>query len=258
LSALLAELLDPQAIRLARLAKDPARLLDWAGLPPDPWQAALLRSEDPRTLLLCCRQAGKSTAVAGLALKAALLKPGTLVLLLSRSERQSGELFRAKVMRIYDALGRPVAATRETTLELELANGSRIVSLPENEGTIRGYSDVGLLVIDEASRVPDDLYYSVRPMLAVSGGALVALTTPFGKRGWFHDEWQSARAWNRVPIRGDQCPRISAAFLAEERAALGERWFQQEYFLSFEDAVGAVFSQDDIRGSLKPGVGQLF
>jgi hypothetical protein len=45
-----------------------------------------------------------------------------------------------------------------------------------------------MLVIDEASRVDDTLYLAVRPLLAVSGGRLVALSTPFGKRGWFHDE----------------------------------------------------------------------
>jgi hypothetical protein len=65
-------------------------------------------------------------------------------------------------------------------LTLELVNGSRIVSLPENESGIRGFSGVNLLVIDEAARVDDSLYRSVRPMLAVSGGRLVALSTPFG------------------------------------------------------------------------------
>jgi hypothetical protein len=35
------------------------------------------------------------------------------------------------VLRLYDALGRPVPARRETALELGLTNGSRIVSLPE-------------------------------------------------------------------------------------------------------------------------------
>jgi hypothetical protein len=229
-----------------------------AGLTPDPWQARLLESWEPRSLLLCCRQAGKSTAAAALALRQALLFPGSLVLLLSPTLRQSGELFRDKFLRLYDALGRPERATARTALSLELANGSRVVSLPESEGNIRGFSGVALLVIDEASRVSDDLYRAVRPMLAVSHGALVALSTPFGKRGWFWEAWESGRGWARVPIRADQCPRISAEFLAEERAALGERWFQQEYFLSFEDAVGAVFSQEDIRGSLKPGVGQLF
>src|SRR5262245_12437381 len=118
-------------------ALDPALLLERAGLEPDPWQRDLLRSDAARTLLLCSRQAGKSTAAAALALKAALLKPPALVLLLSPTLRQSGELFRDKVLRLYNALGRPETARQETALQLTLANGSRIVSLPGIEENIR-------------------------------------------------------------------------------------------------------------------------
>jgi hypothetical protein len=143
-------------------------------------------------MFLCSRQAGKSLTAAALALRDALLRPGALVLLLSPTQRQSGELFKAKVRRVYGALGRPVPATQETALQLELANGSRIISLPGDEETIRGYSGVTTLIVDEAARVPDALYYSVRPMLAVSKGRLVCLSTPFGKRGWFFDVWHGS------------------------------------------------------------------
>src|SRR5208282_1075770 len=100
-----------------------------------------------------------------------------------------------------------------------LANGSRIVSLPGDEKNIRGFSGVALLVIDEAARVLDSLYCSVRPMLAVSRGRMVALSTPYGKRGWFHDEWHGAGEWQRVRITAPECPRITAEFLAEEKRA---------------------------------------
>jgi hypothetical protein len=60
-----------------------------------------------------------------------------------------------------------------------------------------------------------DLYYAVRPMLAVSGGRLVALSTPFGKRGWFHHEYEEGQGWERIKITAYDCPRISPAFLEE-------------------------------------------
>jgi len=201
-------------------------------------------------LLLCCRQAGKSTTAAALALRAALLEAPALVLLLSPTQRQSGELFRDKVKRLYDALGRPVAAVQETQLTMELANGSRVVSLPGEEETIRGFSGVRLLVIDEAARVADGLYYAARPMLAVSRGRLVALSTPFGKRGWFFEEWHGREGWQRVRVTADQCPRITADFLAEEERALGPRWYRQEYFCSFEDTVDQVFAHADVMAAL--------
>src|SRR5262245_36538062 len=88
---------------LGQIRQDPARLMALAGLTPDPWQTALLRSSRKRLLLLCCRQAGKSTTAAALALRAAFLQTGALVLLLSPTLRQSGELFRDKVLRLYNA-----------------------------------------------------------------------------------------------------------------------------------------------------------
>jgi hypothetical protein len=57
--------------------------------------------------------------------------------------RQSGELFRDKVLRLFTDLGRPLAV-RQTALTVEFANGSRIVSLPGDEQKIRGYSRVAL------------------------------------------------------------------------------------------------------------------
>lgn len=219
----------------------------------------MLTSPSQQTLLLCCRQAGKSTCAAALALRDALLSPPALVLLLSPTLRQSGELFRDKLLPLWNALGRPAYARPPTRLELELANGSRVVSLPENEAGVRGFSGVRLLVIDEASRVDDGLYRAVRPMLAVSGGSLVALSTPFGKRGWFFDAWQDGGpAWQRVRVTAPECPRISPEFLASEQQALGERWYRQEYLCSFEDAVDAVFSADAIRRAVTPGVLPLF
>lgn len=121
------------------------------GFEPDSWQRTVLRSDADRVLLNCCRQSGKSTIAALVGLHTALYSPGSLILLVSPSERQSKELFR-KVVDAYRKLGRPVSADAENRLSLELANGSRIVTLPGSEGTVRGYSGVKLIVIDEAAR----------------------------------------------------------------------------------------------------------
>lgn len=224
-------------------ALDPVLLSRRAGIVPDDWQCDVLRSNASRLLLNCSRQSGKSTTVATLGLHSALYDPG-LVLLLSPGERQSKELFR-KMLEAWRTLDRPVPADAESALTLELANGSRIVALPGNEATIRGYSGAKLLIVDEASRVPDALYRSVRPMVAVSGGRLVALSTPFGRRGWWAEAWHSSEPWERYEIPATRCPRIPAAFLAEEREALG-LWYGQEYGCAFLDVVNALISGEDI------------
>ncbi len=210
------------------------------GLEPDPWQVEVLEGGHPRLLLNCCRQAGKSTAVALLGLAQAVFVPGTKVLLVSRSHRQSIELFRI-ITDFFARLGQPLRV-RQNAEELLLANHSRIVSLPCREETIRGYSHVSLLIIDEAARVPDDLYRAVRPMLAVSGGRLICLSTPYGKRGFFHDAWdRGGPDWHRIEVPAARIPRITADFLAQERRALGESWFRQEYCCSFEALEGLVY-----------------
>src|SRR5918993_1239957 len=68
-------------------------------------------------------------------------------------------------------------------LGMELSNGSRIEALPGTEKTIRGFSEVDLLIVEEAARVADELYYAARPFLAVSGGRPLVLSPPFRKRG---------------------------------------------------------------------------
>jgi hypothetical protein len=72
-------------------------------------------------------------------------------------------------------------------------------------------------------------------------GWLVALSTPFDKRGWFHDEWHGG-SWEWVRVTAKDCQRIAPAFLAEERRALGEWCYRQEYACSWEDVVDAVFA----------------
>lgn len=224
---------------------DPVGLSERAGIPPDPWQARLLRSHARRILVNCSRQSGKSTTCGVLAVHEAVYVPGSLTLLLAPTWRQAGELFK-KCLAVYRAAGRPVAAESETALTLTLANGSRIVSLPGKEGTVRSYSGVSLLIVDEASRVPADLYHTVRPMLAVSNGRLIAPSTPFGRRGWWSDAWHAGEGWERYEVPATDCPRISPEFLAEELRDNGEWWYRQEYGCEFMDAQSAAFRSEDI------------
>src|ERR1035437_3697783 len=149
--------MTPTMLNNLATALDPSILMDDLGLTPDPWQRLVLRSTSDKCILLCARQAGKSTTTAALALHTAIYQPGSLVLLLSPSLRQSGELFR-KVTGFYGDLGRPVSAEQESATTLSLGNGSRVVSLPGSPDTVRGFSGVRLLVIDEAAMTSDELF----------------------------------------------------------------------------------------------------
>jgi hypothetical protein len=150
-----------------------------------------------------------------------------------------------KSVALYRGMGRPVAVRSDSATKLELANGSRVFALPGDPAGIVGFTPA-LIVIDEAARVQDELYLSVRPMLAVSKGRLMGFSTPFGCRGWFYTAYQSREQWERVTITASECPRIDPAFLKSEREALGDRWWRQEYDCSFEADTGAVFTVEEI------------
>lgn len=242
----------PNLTKLA-MRLDPVAMALVAGYHLDDWQAEVLQCDDKRLLLNCARQTGKSLTCALLALHTALFTQ-SLVILLSPTLRQSGELFK-HCAEIYVRLGCPIPAESETLLRLELTNGSRILSLPgASDGGIRGLSGVSLIVIDEAARVDDSLYKAVRPMLATSGGRLLALSTPYGSQGWWFDAWHSREPWSRLQVRADECPRIPKSFLAEERRAMGEWWYAQEYECRFMESQGASFRAEDVNRLIKKGM----
>ena len=149
--------------------------------------------------------------------------------------------------------------TEDSKLFMALDNGSRIISLPGKEGTIRGYSGVNLIIIDEDAQVDDDMYRAIRPMLAVSDGTLLLLSTPRGKRGHFFFEWfEGGASWERVQVKAEDCPRINLRFLEEERRTLGDRWYRQEYECSFEEMEDGVMSYDAITAAISDEVEPLF
>jgi len=239
-------------------ALDPVILARRLGLEPDRWQVAVLRSTARQLHLNCSRQVGKSTIVAILAAWMAVYDPGSPTLILSPSLRQSSLLF-AKVKATLRGLGSDFGdLVTDNALSVTLGNGSAIHSLAGKSGTVRGFSDVKLLIIDEAAFVPDELYRAVRPMLSVSGGRLALLSSPFGRRGFFFEEaTRGGGAWERFVVDYRQCPRMDPDFIAEERRALG-LFFAQEYECAYLDSVNALFAGEDIDRAFANDVQPLF
>jgi len=214
------------------------------GFDPDPKQALVLTSASKRGMLNCARQWGKSTITAAKAVYEAVQTKERLILAVSPSGRQSGEFVR-KAAGFARRLGMRAKGDGTNEMSLQFPNRSRIIGLPGSEETIRGFSAVSLLLVDEASRVPDDLYMAVRPMLAVSEGALWLMSTPCGKRGFFWETWErGGPEWERIRAPANECGRIKREFLEEERETMGERRFQQEYMCEFVETESGMFERD--------------
>ncbi len=231
-------------------ALDPCILARDCGITPDTIQAELLTTTARKTLVCCCRQWGKSTITAIVALHEALYAAPAMVVVISPSQPQSTELFK-KIHGFWEELPGAPSAEQESLTRMELANGSRIISLPGSEKTVRGYSAASLVIMDEAARVPDELLASVRPMLATTSGRFVALSTPAGRRGWFYEAWERGEGWERVSVKGADCARIAPDFLAEELQALGPMRFSEEYECQFIDQNTSAFSTALIEQALR-------
>lgn len=221
---------------------------------PDPWQAQFLRSKHQRIILNCSRQSGKSTITAILALWEAIHRPRSTIVLDSPSLRQSQELM-LKFSEFLALVDRNVKLDSDTKLSVRFANGSRVLALPGSEKTIRGISSVTLLILDEAASIPDPLYGAVRPMLAVSKGRLVLMSTPRGEQGFFYETWSKSVGWEKIEVPWQQCPRIDPAFIEEERRERGSAWVAQEYECQFIAAGATRVQRSWLRYEDRPPAG---
>lgn len=230
-----------------------------AGFAPEPWQERVLRSEAPRILLNCSRQSGKSTTVSLIAAHTALYVPGSLTLIVSYALRQSVELFRKTATAASAAIvgNMPAEEVTRTQTSFEFDNASRVVALPGSEASIRSFSNVHTLLFDEASHVPNETYEAARPVVAATahGGRIIALSTPWGKRGWWWEAWRDtspdAEAWERYRVPANECAHILPAFLAAEKKRRGGFWFDQEYGCEFLDAQSSALRSEDVDAAVK-------
>ena len=243
-------------------ALDPVRFAREAlGFEPDEKQTLVLNPTIHRGLLNCSRQWGKSTLTAIKAVHWAWFRPGSNVLVVSPTERQSGE-FVEKARDFVSMLGVRPRGDGHNRVSIRLPNGSRIVGLPGERAKVRGFSKVSLMLVDEAAEVSDRAYLAVRPMLAMGGlrgGQLWLMSTPEGQRGFFWKAWaEGDPKWTRISVTALENPRFSAEFLEDERTEMGERVFRQEYLCEFVDRSDAMFSDEDIEACISDEIPTLW
>ena len=227
------------------------------GFEADAKQLEVLLSDAKRGILNCSRQWGKSTVAAAKAVHRAFTRPGSLVLVASPSERQSAEFLRkaAEMLRMLKIKPR---GDGDNAISLLFPNGSRIVGLPGTEATVRGFSAVSMILIDEASRVQDDMYQSLRPMLAVGDGDLWLMSTPCGQRGFFYEAWSGGdEEWLRVTANVMECSRITDGFKDRERRTMDASRFAQEYMCEFTIGDSYMFSRQLVENALDESIVEL-
>jgi hypothetical protein len=235
-----------------RYALDPAELFRDCIGDPDDWQLKALRSDHPRQAYLCTRQGGKSSVAAIKALYTAMFNDGALVLMVSKSQNQSQELFR-KALLAYRDLGRPLGVLYESRLHLELGNGSRLISLPGSESTTVGYSPT-MILLDEAAETSSDLLEALLPSVAATRGTVIALTSAKAASGWFYELWTRpdvGKVWETHMATADDSSQITEDVIEEALATRGPGYVRREFYCEFGVDQAAFFNPEDIDNSLR-------
>ncbi len=231
---------------------------DRLGFDPNPRQRLVLEALHGDGILCCHRQWGKSTVVAAKVVHLAVVKPGSEVIVCAPAVRQANELFR-KIRAFAGKLNTPRRSDGFNPLSLVFPNQSRVVAVPTDKDKARGFTSVSMIVVDEASRVQDEAYFSLTPMLARSGGVSWLLSTPNGRSGFFYDAWTSGGpGWTRVFSTVDDTPEISREFLDKERRSKPDSEFLQDFYCVFQDTAAQIFDTGDVLHALSDAVTPLF
>jgi len=221
----------------------------------DQTQQEILRSNHRRIIVNCHRQWGKSTISSLLCFHRALFVKRSLCLLVAPSLRQSSEIFR-KILDTLHILDSPPELEEDTRLSLKLSNGSRIVSLPGSQRTIRGFSAPDIVVIDEAALAEDELFDALMPMFATNPkGRLILCSTPWGQAGFFFKLWTEAEGWLKIKAIAADNPRITPEYLeAQRNGPNGPLYFAQNFEGEFMPAEGQLISEKMWQRSLDPDI----
>jgi hypothetical protein len=110
------------------------------------------------------------------------------------------------------------------------------------------------VICDERAFIEDAaIEEAVKPMLATvpgGGGQLVMISSPYGKRGGFYEDYlrgeRKERRYRAVRLPSSQNPLVDAEFLQAMEAEMLPTRFRSEFLAEFVDSAGAVFLADDI------------
>ena len=83
------------------------------------------------------------------------------------------------------------------------------------------------------------------------------MSTPHGKRGFFYEAWNRGQNWTRISVKATDCPRISKAFLEEQRKSMGDRWYRQEYGCEFVESDDQLIRDDFIDRAIRADIEPL-
>jgi len=205
----------------------------------DDWQKEVMNCKG-NICLRSGRQVGKSTVVSILAAEFAVNNPKKVVVIIANVQRAAINLF-LKVQNYLHDNHKKKIAKRMTLSYAKLKNGSEIHCLPAGdtgEG-IRGFT-VDLLIADEAAYIKPTVWTAITPMLAITRGRKILLSTPHGRTGYFYDCFNDP-TYTSFHVSAEDCPRKDVKFLENEKKRMTKVQYATEYLGEFIDELKQFF-----------------
>lgn len=206
-----------------------------------------------RTLTMWSRQTGKSAVTSFEAVYKAILER-QMFLCISTGERASGEYLKKVInwAKYMEGMlrGTPLHFTYEaTSTEVRFSNGSRIVCLPSNPSTCRGYN--ASLIIDEFAAIEnaEELYTALMPSITspFNGDKTIRImSTPIGKGNLFWKMWTQDNDFYKSKLTIYDAVKQGLKVDIEElrKSSVDEEMFAQEFLCDPLDSNSSLFSYD--------------
>jgi len=208
----------------------------------DPWQEELLKTKGDVTVV-SGRQCGKTTGVSLLISKEALNIPNSYILIGAYVIEQAEHVF-WKIKDYMFAKHEKQIKGRPTLHFMELKNGSKIIckAVGDTGASMRGPT-VTMLVLDEAAFIPDRAWVAIEPVISVSKGRTILLSTGQCKTGFFYKSTLNKNV-KQFHVSARDCPRHTKEFLDRKERELSAVAFAQEYLGEFLDDYNRKFTKE--------------
>lgn len=223
----------------------------WLSL--DKWQSEYIFGTHPEEdcFLLCGRQVGKTTAMSIKAVELCInsFKKGEYILICSITEKQAYHMLAKALTYAQEKYIKHIkkGKDRPTMHKINFKNGTGILCFAAGETGegLRGYT-IKKLMIDEGSRMSDEFFIAVSPMLSVVKGSMDIASTPCGKVGFFYKCSLDER-YKKFYVSAEDCPRHEKSFLDNEKERLSALAYAQEYLAVFTDELRRLFTDELIK-----------
>lgn len=225
----------------------------------DDWQKEyIFDKEVTDNFLLSGRQNGKTTAISIRAVELCVkfFKKGEFVLINSLTEKQAYYVLAKCLAYAQEKYPKEIITKgrdKPTMHKILFKNGTGILCYAAGE---TGEGERGLtikkLMIDEASRMSEEYFISVMPMLSVIGGTMDVASTPAGKlhkdgtENFFYKCSKDPR-FKKYYISAEDCPRHDKEFLQTQKERMSKLAYAQEYLAVFTDELKRLIDDELIK-----------